>query len=197
MTTPTTVTTSRWEELRERFGGVDTPAAIAGMFTAIGVFLFVAGLLAATAGALAFQVDLADAEGAVEEVSLAGGIVALVTLFIAFLIGGWAAGRMARYDGGLNGAMTAFWMLLLIVVFAAVGAWIGQEFNVFAQMNLPDWASVWSGDEVTAAAVIGGVLGLVVMFLGGFIGGKWGETYHRKADAALADAARSEPSPVV
>ncbi len=54
-----------------------------------------------------------------------------------------------------------------------------------------------SGDEVTAAAVIGGVLGLVVMFLGGFIGGKWGEAYHRKADAALADAARSEPPPVV
>ena len=152
-------------------------------------------MLAAVAGALAFQVDLSDAEGAVEEVSLVGGIVALVALFVAFLIGGWAAGRMARYDGGLNGAMTAFWMLLLIVVFAAIGAWIGQEFNVFAQMNLPDWASVWSGDEVTAAAVIGGVLGLVVMFLGGFIGGKWGEAYHRKADAALADAARSETSP--
>ena len=197
MTTTATVTTSRWEELRERFGGVDTPAAIAGMFTAIGVFLFLAGLGAAGAGGLAFQVDLSDAEGAVEEVSLIGGILALVGLFVAFLIGGWAAGRMARYDGGLNGAMTAFWMLLLIVVFATLGTWLGQEYNAFAQMNLPDWVSGWSGDEVTAAAVIGGVLGLVVMFLGGFIGGKWGEAYHRKADAALADAARSEPPPVV
>ena len=195
--TTSAVTTSRWEELRERFGGVDTPAAIAGMFTAMGVFLFLAGLGAAGAGGLAFQVDLSDAEGAVEEVSLIGGILALVGLFVAFLIGGWAAGRMARYDGGLNGAMTAFWMLLLIVVFAALGTWAGQEYNAFAQMNLPDWVSGVSGDEVTAAAVIGGVLGLVVMFLGGFIGGKWGEAYHRKADAALADAARSEPPPVV
>ncbi len=139
--TTSAVTTSRWEELRERFGGVDTPAAIAGMFTAMGVFLFLAGLGAAGAGGLAFQVDLSDAEGAVEEVSLIGGILALVGLFVAFLIGGWAAGRMARYDGGLNGAMTAFWMLLLIVVFAALGTWLGQEYNVFAQMNLPDWVS--------------------------------------------------------
>ena len=68
-----------------------------------------------------------------------GGILALVGLFVAFLVGGWAAGRMARYDGGLNGAMTAFWMVLLIVIFAALGAWIGEEYNVFAQMNLPDW----------------------------------------------------------
>ena len=93
---------------------------------------------------------------------------------MAFLVGGWAAGRMARYDGGLNGAMTAFWMVLLIVIFAALGAWIGQEYNVFAQMNLPDWVAVWSGDEATAAAVIGGILGIVVMFLGGYVGGKWG-----------------------
>jgi hypothetical protein len=104
---------------------------------------------------------------------------------------------MARYDGGLNGAMTAFWLLLLIVIFAALGAWIGQEYNVFAQMNLPDWVAVWSGEEATAAAVIGGVLGIVVMFLGGYLGGKWGEAYHRKADVALADAARNEPPPVV
>ncbi len=195
--TTATVTTSRWEELRERFGGVDTPAAIAGMFTAMGVFLFLAGLGAAGVGGLAFQVDTVDVEGAAEEISLVGGILALVGLFVAFLVGGWAAGRMARYDGGLNGAMTAFWMVLLIVIFAALGAWIGQEYNVFAQMNLPDWAAGWSGDEITAAAVIGGILGIVVMFLGGYLGGKWGEAYHRKADAALADAARHEPPPVV
>jgi hypothetical protein len=195
--TTATVTTSRWEGLRERFGGVDTPAAIAGMFTAMGVFLFLAALGAAGAGGLVFQVDTVDVEGAVEEISLIGGILALVGLFAAFLIGGWAAGRMARYDGGLNGAMTAFWMLLLIVIFAALGAWIGEEYNVFAQMNLPDWVGVWSSDEATAAAVIGGVLGIVVMFLGGYVGGRWGEAYHRKADAALADAARNEPPPAV
>jgi hypothetical protein len=195
--TTASVTTSRWEVLRERFGGVDTPAAIAGMFTAMGVFLFLAGLGAAGAGGLIFQVDTVDVEGAVEEISLVGGILALVGLFVAFLVGGWAAGRMARYDGGLNGAMTAFWMVLLIVIFAALGAWIGEEYNVFAQMNLPDWVAVWSSDEATAAAVIGGVLGIVVMFLGGYVGGKWGEAYHRKADAALADAARHEPPPVV
>ena len=103
---------------------MDTPAAIAGMFTAMGVFLFLAALGAAGAGGLAFQVDTVDVEGAVEEISLVGGILALVGLFVAFLVGGWAAGRMARYDGGLNGAMTAFWMLL-IVIFAALGAWIG------------------------------------------------------------------------
>jgi hypothetical protein len=195
--TTASVTTSRWEVLRERFGGVDTPAAIAGMFTAMGVFLFLAGLGAAGVGGLAFQVDTVDVEGAVEEISLIGGILALVGLFMAFLVGGWAAGRMARYDGGLNGAMTAFWMVLLIVIFAALGAWIGEEYNVFAQMNLPDWVAVWSSDEATAAAVIGGVLGIVVMFLGGYVGGQWGEAYHRKADAALADAARNEPPPVI
>jgi len=184
----------RFTAIRERFGGVDTPAAVAGMLTAMGTFLLIGGVVAAWASTIDFQVDQLDAEGVLAEVSTIGVLVAVVALFISFLVGGWAAGRMARYDGGVNGAMTAMWMLLLVAVFAALSAWIGEEYNVFAAMDLPDWISVWDSGELTVAAIAGGLLGIVAMFLGGWLGGRMGEVWHRRVDAALATAAADGPA---
>ena len=46
---------------------------------------------------------------------------------------------MSRYDGGMNGLGTALWFLLLVTVFAALGAWVGEEYNAFALADLPNW----------------------------------------------------------
>lgn len=179
---------TRFAAVRERFGGVDTPAAIGGMLTAVGVFLVLAGLAAAGANTIDFQVDQLDAEGTLEEFSALGVLAATIALFVAFFVGGWATGRMARYDGGINGIMTAVWMLLFVVGFAALGTWVGEEYNAFAGMNLPDWVSVWNTEDVTGLAIAGGLAGIAAMFLGGWIGGRVGVLWHRRVDAALASA---------
>lgn len=180
-------TETRTTSVRERFGGIDTPAALAGMLTALGTIVFLASLVAAGAGGLEYQLNAIDVEGNVQEVAIVGLVTAALVVFASFLVGGWAAGRMARYDGGINGLATAVWMLLLVAIFAALGAFVGSEFNAFQQAGLPDWFSQLRGDDVTVAAIVAAIVMVVAMFGGGYLGGKLGEGYHRTVDAALTD----------
>ena len=165
--------------IHERFGGVDTPSAIAGMFTALGVLVFLSSLLAAWVGNLTFQVNQLDPDGVLQEFEVVAFIVLAVVVFVAFFFGGWAAGRMARIDGGINGVAAAAWMLFLIVVFAAVGTFIGAEFNAFGQAGMPDWISQLDAEDITVGAGVATIAVLLIMFFASWLGGRAGETYHR------------------
>ncbi|MGA7271146.1 MAG: hypothetical protein WB239_08750 [Acidimicrobiia bacterium] len=173
--------------VRERFGGVDTPSAILGMLTALGVLVFLGALITAGAGNMPYQLNAYDIQGNLQALTIGGVAVAIVVVFVSFFVGGWSAGRMARYDGGINGIGVALWALLLVAIFAALGAWAGSEYNAFQQVGLPDWFSQIRGDDITLIAVISAAVAVVVMFVGAYLGGRMGELYHRKADAALAD----------
>lgn len=174
------------EEARARFGGIDIPATLAGALAALGVAALLAGVLAA-AGTYGYQLGLDDAE---EKLTAGGLIGGLVTLFLAFLVGGWVAGRVARYDGGRNGLLTAFWFVLLAAATAALGAWAGDEYDVFRNVNLPQW---FSSDALTGAAIATGLVALAVMLGAGWLGGRLGERYHRRADDLVA---RTRPGAV-
>jgi hypothetical protein len=167
-------------EARRRYGGLDIPASLAGMLVALALVVILGGIAAAIIGAIGYQVGL---KGQQEELSIGAFIAGAVVLFIAFVLGGWAAGRIARYDGGKNGIMTAVWAIILAAILAILGAVLGSNYDVFAKVNLPQW---FSSDAFTLQAVITGVVSLVMMLLGGFLGGKWGERFHRRADAVVA-----------
>lgn len=110
------------EDTRARFGGVDIPATIAGALAALGTAALLAGI-AAGAGSVGYQLGL---DGDTDDVTTAGLIAGLATLALAFLIGGWVAGRVARYDGGRNGLLSVLWFVLLAAATAALGAWVGR-----------------------------------------------------------------------
>ncbi len=175
--------------IRERFGGIDTPASPVGMFAAFGVLGFLSALIAAGAGGLDFQLNAYDFEGNLGEVVWGGAILASAAVFVSFFVGGWGAGRMATDSGGMTGLGTAMWALLLVAVFAALGAFVGTEYTAFQRAGLPDWFSQIRGDDVTTAAVVEGVLGVVALTSGAYLGGRLGEVYHRNVDAALLAAA--------
>ena len=174
------------EAARSRFGGIDIPATIAGALAALGTAVLLAGI-GAGAGTYGYQLGL---DNATEDLTLAGLIAGLAALGLAFLIGGWVAGRVARYDGGQNGVVTALWFVLLAGAAAALGAWAGDEYNVFRNVNLPQW---FDADALTPAAIATGLLALVVMLLAGWTGGRLGERYHRRADSLVA---RTRPGAV-
>ena len=174
--------------IHERFGGVDTPSAIAGMFTALGVLVFLSSLLAAWVGNLTYQVNLLDPDGVLQEFEVVAFIVLVVVVFVAFFFGGWAAGRMARIDGGINGVAAAAWMLFLIVVFAAVGAFVGAEFNAFGQAGMPDWISQLDAEDIAVGAGVATIVLLLIMFFASWLGGRAGETYHRSDTVTAAQA---------
>ena len=166
-------------EARRRFGGIDVPATVAGMLAALGTAVVVGGVLGAAVGAFGYQTGLGDDAG---KISAAGLTAGFVTLLVAFVVGGWVAGRIARYDGGRNGLLTAVWMIVVAALLGGLGAWLGQKYDVFRTVRLPQW---FRGGGLTTAALISAVAGIAIMLLAGWLGGKWGERYHRKADALI------------
>ena len=166
----------------DRFGGIDIPASIVGMLTALSTTLIVAGLVGAAVGAVGYQTGL---EQDAEDLSIWSMIGGVAVLFVAYVIGGWAAGRIARYDGARNGFATGVWTLVFVGILAALGAWIGSEYDVFRNVDLPQW---FSSDALTTAAIISGVAAILAMFVGGILGGMWGEYYHRRADRTIVAA---------
>jgi MFS family permease len=163
----------------ERFGGIDIPASLVGMLTALSTTLILAGLIGAALGAVDYQSGL---EGDARDISTWSMIGGVAVLFVAYVIGGWAAGRMARYDGARNGFAAGVWTLILGAILAGLGAWIGSEYDVFRDVNLPQW---FSTDAFTTRAIISGVAAIAAMFAGAILGGLWGEHYHRRADRTI------------
>jgi len=172
--------------VRSRFGRGDIVASLLGMLTALGTMVFLGALFAAGAANVELQLNLLT-DGALNEVEIVGAIAAAAVIFVSFLLGGIAAGRISRYDGGLNGMGAALWFLLLLAVFAALGAWVGDEYNAFAAADLPNWVAQIDVDDVTGAAIVMSIVSVVLVFLGGYLGGRIGESYHRRVDAAIVE----------
>ncbi len=141
---------------RSRYGGLDVPASLAGTLVALAMLLLLAGLASAAFGVLAFNTETTDLAGNVEELTLGALIAAGVVIFLAFVIGGWSAGRMSRYNGALNGSMVAVWFVVLMVILAILGVVAGDTYNLFdnlrvAEASLPNW---FSTDDVTTGALV-------------------------------------------
>lgn len=99
-------------------------------------------------------------------------VVSLVSGFLSYLVGGYAAARTAQYAGGRHGALTAVFGLIAGVILAIILAFFGL---VFAEgVAVPPAAF----GPIGAAWAAGSILFLVNLF-GGFVGGKLGEPITR------------------
>jgi len=170
---------------RERFGGISWGAAFFGWLSANGLAVLLIALLSAAGVAfgLAQGVDTADeAAEQADTIGIGGAIAVLVVLFLAYLAGGYVAGRMARFDGARQGF--AVWVigLVVVVVLAAAGAIAGAQYNVLEDLDLPripiDEGTATTGGIITLAAI------LLATLLGAVLGGKLGDRFHRKVDRA-------------
>ncbi len=158
-----------------RFGGLDVPAGLIGMLVAIALELLLFGIVGAVAGSTLTLDDVTS------ELTIGAIAVAVAIMFVAYLVGGWAAGRIARYDGVLNGVSVAVWAIVLTAVLAGLATWLGDRYDVLSSIGMPDWF----GEGVTTAAIVGGIAALVAMFLGAALGGLVGERYNRRVDSWL------------
>jgi hypothetical protein len=169
------------EGARGRFGGLDLVGSFFGALVTIAGLVLVGGVLAAIFGTQAGVID--SSLDNVDAITTEALIITGVTLFVACFLGGWAAGRSARFDGVGNGLMSVVWVLVIGVVLGALGAWLGDEYDVFANVDLPtiqtDEFAMWGSVALVAA--------LVLMLFGGAIGGALGESWHRRADRAMLD----------
>jgi hypothetical protein len=168
---------------RADFGGVDLPASLVGMLTALAMIVLLGGIVGAAIGVIGYQTGLSGDN--VEDISVASLIGGIAVIFVAYLIGGWTAGRIARYDGARNGLMTGIWTIILAAVVSALAYFFGNEYDVLRNVDLPQW---FDRDALTTAAIVSGVVTVAAMLLAGLLGGLWGSRYHRVADESLLDA---------
>ena len=168
-----------------RFGGIKWGAAFFGWLSANGLAVLLVALLSAAGVGLGLAQGLDSVDEAAEQagtVGLAGAIGLLVVLFLAYLAGGYVAGRMARFDGARQGL--AVWLigLLVVVGLALAGTALGAQYNVLQQLNLPripiDEGTATTAGVITLAAI------LVATLVGAVLGGTLGTRYHRKVDRA-------------
>jgi hypothetical protein len=172
----------------DRFGGIKWGAAFFGWLSANGLAVILVALLSAAGVAIGLTQGVPSTDKAVQQadtIGVAGGIALLVVLFLAYLAGGYVAGRMARFDGARQGI--AVWVigLLVVLALAVLGLVLGSQYNVLQSLNLPR-IPIGEG-TATTAGIIALVAVLIVTLVGAILGGKLGERYHRRIDRAGLD----------
>lgn len=179
---------TREERLRDVYGGVDWLASFIGCVFALVcssvLLLLFSGLVL---GPIGFTLDMRGRE--IDAAAITGFVVVGLSLLLAYLIGGYVAGRLVRFDGGRNGAATVVWSILLGVIFVFFGAVLLGSFlpdtlfggvQEFLQNTaLPSIGGLIQAGVVGAAIALGA---LVLMLLGGFLGGRLGVRYHNRID---------------
>jgi hypothetical protein len=95
-------------------------SVLAGVLVAYGAFAVLAALAGVAAAAIGLNTDLSANNWA--ELGVGSAIAAAVVLLLAYLFGGYVAGRMARRAGLLHGLGVFILALVIVALVAAIAA---------------------------------------------------------------------------
>lgn len=179
----------RDHRLREIYGGIDWLASFLGFVFA----LVAAALLSGIAGLILVPVGFSPnlGGGTLGPAAITGLVVVAVVLFLTYFLGGYVAGRLARFDGGLNGVMLVLWTLIagLLVILAGgiLSSFLPSSFadqirSVVQDGLLPAFSNLVAIGAIGIGILVGAFL---IMLLGGFVGGRTGGRYHTDIDYTL------------
>ncbi len=166
------------------FGGMKFGSSFFGWLAASGTAVLLTALVSAVGAALGLSrgVDVTNpTEQQVQSVGLIGGIALLAVIFVAYLAGGYVAGRMARFNGIKQGVGVWLWALVIAIVVAVVGLAAGSRYDVLARVNTFPRIPLNEG-TLTTAGVIVAVAVVLVSLVGAVLGGLAGMRFHRRVD---------------
>lgn len=170
--------------LREIYGGVDYLASFIGsVFALVCAIILLMILSSYILLPLGFTLNLEGRE--IDTAIIIGLVIVGLILFVAYFCGGYVAGRLARFDGGRNGAVTVAWGILLSLILGLLlgGLLSGPLFEPLQQLMqasiLPAVGSLMNAGLIGAGIVVGALL---LELLGGFLGGRVGNSYHTHID---------------
>jgi hypothetical protein len=167
------------------YGGVDWLASFLGfVFAAVVAALFslVAGLVLAPLG---LSLNLGGEIGAA---IITGLVLVALLIFLIYFFGGYVAGRLARFDGGRNGAMLLLWTLAAALL-AALGVGIFSSFlPASISGSIRDFiqnevlSTIGNLSRLGIVGILVAIGAVLVALLGGFLGGRLGSRYHAEID---------------
>lgn len=164
-------------------GGFSLGSVITGVLVAFGSFIVLSAIIGAIMAALGMTQGNLNATD-FRNATIGAGIGLVLAQFLAYLWGGYTAGRMARGSGILNGILVPIVAIVLVALLGAIVAAVAGNTNVqadasAAQQSLPlplsDLADIGTGVGI-------GVL--IAMLLGGALGGRLGARWHTKLENA-------------
>lgn len=167
----------------EEYGGIKWGSAFFGWLTAMGMAVLLTAVASAAGAAIGLSASEAETvtDEEIQTIGIVGAVVLLVILFVAYYSGGYVAGRMARFDGAKQGVAVWLWAIIFAAVIAILGWVLGEEFNVYADLNAFPRIPVNEGD-LTTWGIIAAVAVAFVSLLAAMLGGKAGMRYHRRVD---------------
>lgn len=180
------IRSDRGRTVAQKYGGFYWGSDFIGFAVAIFFTLVFLGIVGAIVGAVGYQMGAqvpkvgGPVSATTQTLGLAGLIGSLIALFLAYLIGGYTAGRMARFDGVKNGIGVVIWTVIVAIILGVLGGIFRDRFTVAQQIHL----NVSRSDLTTAGAVSLGVT-LIVMLIAAMIGGWLGANYHRRIDREI------------
>ena len=174
----------RYESPRDRaalareagLGRLSLPSVLAGVLVAYGAFAVLAALVGAVAAAIGLTTDLAGNDWAT--LGVGSAIAVAILLLVAYLFGGYVAGRMARRAGLVNGLAVFVLAVVLVAVVAAIAA--SQADANTVQANLRNLGIPTTGTEWGKIGSLAGIGSLAAMLVGALVGGVLGERWHTK-----------------
>ncbi|MGK7223708.1 hypothetical protein ACSNO4_13050 [Kocuria flava] len=174
---------ARLARQREEFGGMQLVPGFFGWLSALALtwlLLALAGLAAAALG-----LRLQEGMGGVVDELAAGSPAAWTAAaalgaveLLAFVGGGYAAGRMARFSGARQGVSVWLWSLLGRSA-ATVAGLVWADTIGLAPVGVSAQALI---GELLVPGLLAVVAVLAVDLLGAVLGGLWGTRYHRRVD---------------
>jgi hypothetical protein len=180
----TTTTATHTRSVDRARGGIGAGPILTGVVVAFGSMFLLSALVGGVIAALGFA-DANVTEGEAIDAGIGAGIALVVAQFLAYLWGGYAAGRMARGSGLANGLLVPLLALVVGVLVAAVASALGATAN----LNLPfttNQLPVEEGNLVDWGVGVG-IASVVAMFLGGALGGGMGVRWHSKLERSVAE----------
>lgn len=159
-------------------GGIAPWAILTGVVVAYGAFSLIFAIVGGAFAASGVEAD--ELTSASREIGIGVAIGALVSWFLAFLWGGYTAGRMGRGAGILNGILVPILFLVIGGIVAALVAAFGETANLqlpFTQNQLPI-----RGSELYEYSIAFSIAILAAMLIGGILGGGMGQRWHKKLE---------------
>lgn len=163
----------------EARGGVSGGAILTGVVVAFGAMF----LLSAIIGGILTALGVAETDitrGEAVDAGIAAGMAFVVAQLLAYMWGGYTAGRMGRGAGIANGILVPITAIVIGLITAAIVTGLGATANLnlpFTENRLPlenDYLVNW-GIGIAIASVI-------AMFVGAAMGGALGARWHTKLE---------------
>ena len=167
------------------YQGISGFGAFAGVFAAYGAVAVLVALAAGIADAVGIDTDFTRSEW--RQIGTGGAIVLGVVLLLAWMFGGYVAGRMAGRAGAANGLAVFVLGVIVVAVVAAVVELTGGTEDILDRLR--DLGVPTSADQWSDIGTFAGIGSLLAMLLGSIMGGVFGVRWHAKVLRLAADPA--------